>query len=142
MRRSTRNLAAFMLALLLSLGCGGDSGPATVPVTGKITQAGQPVANALVVFHPQDTASTVRASQAETDDQGAYSLSTYLGDDEYKPGIEPGEYLISVMKLEVVQDMRTQPKNLLPKKYSLPAKSGLSASVTADGENTFDFEIE
>jgi hypothetical protein len=142
MKRPTRDLAISLVVLLLSVGCGGDSGPTTVPVSGKVTQAGQPLAQALVVFHPKDSASTTLASQAETDDQGVYTLSTYLGGEDYKPGIQPGEYLISITKLEVVQDMRKQPKNLLPKKYSLPAKSGLSATVTEDGNNTFDFEIE
>ena len=32
------------------------------------------------------------------------------------------------------------PKNELPEKYSTPEESGLSATVSADGENVFNFD--
>lgn len=110
-------------------------------VTGTIKQGGQPVEAAVVVFTPTGNSDSKLAAQAETDESGNFSLQTYLGGEDYKPGIELGEYDVSVTKLEVVQDMRKQPKNLLPKKYSQPRTSGLKASVTQDGENVFEFNL-
>jgi len=129
------------LLTVLLVGCKTQSGPETVSVTGKVTKGGQAVDGALVVFSPKDNAGSTLASQAETDSNGSYSLQTYLGGEDYKDGIEPGEYDVSITKLEVVQDMRKQPKHLLPKKYSQAKTSGLEASVTKDGENVFAFDL-
>ena len=105
--------------------------------------AGQPVEGALVVFSRTDGDPESRlASQAETDASGQFSLRTYVGGDTYKDGVEPGEYVVTVTKLEVVQDMRTQPKHLLPKKYRMPSTSDLKAKVTSDGDNHFGFTLE
>ena len=94
----------------------------------------------MVVFTPK-LAGDKLAAQGETDADGKFTLSTYLGGEDYKSGIEPGSYLVTVTKLEVVQDMRRQPKSLLPKKYSLPGTTDLSADVVADGDNKFDFDL-
>jgi hypothetical protein len=69
-------------------------------------------------------------------------MRTYLGDDDYKNGIQPGEYVVTVTKLEVVQDMRRKPKHLLPRKYSLLRTTDLSASVTASSENNFELVLK
>ena len=39
-------------------------------------------------------------------------------------------------------DSERDPVNELPEKYSDHEKSGLSATVTADGENVFTFELK
>ena len=130
-------------ALLLATACEKQTGPQTFPATGTITMSGAPVAEALVVFTPRDNQDgSVLASQAETDAEGNFAMRTYLGEDDYKAGIQPGEYVVTVTKLEVVQDMRTRPKHLLPKKYSLPATSDLVASVKPTESNVFDLELE
>ena len=131
----------FLFLTLLLVGCETQTGPETVSVTGKVTQGGQAVDGAVVVFTPKGNAASKLASQAETDASGKFSLQTYLGGEDYKSGIEPGEYDVSITKLEVVQDMRKQPKNLLPKKYSQPKTSDLEATVTKDGENVFGFDL-
>lgn len=132
-----------LLTLALTAGCGGQAGPETIPVTGSITMAGQPVPEAVVVFTPKNSDDpSVLAAQAETDADGRFQMRTYLGEDDYKAGIQPGEYAVTVTKLEVVQDMTRQPKHLLPKKFSLPNSTPLSATVTAGGENQFDFALD
>lgn len=132
---------SLLTALLILVGCQSQSGPATVGVSGTVTHKGQPVDGALVVFTPKGNTESKLAAQANTDADGNFSLQTYLGGDDYKAGIEPGEYDVSVTKLEVVQDMRSRPKNLLPKKYSQPNTSDLEATVTVDGENEFKFDL-
>ncbi|MCR9200079.1 MAG: hypothetical protein NXI04_15700 [Planctomycetaceae bacterium] len=64
-------LALITGLLLCSPGCG--SGEETVqlaPVTGQVTQGGQPVANAIVEFFPK----AGRTSVGRTDDTGAFEL--------------------------------------------------------------------
>lgn len=132
-----------LLTLLACLiGCAQSAGPATVPVTGTITMDGKPIAGAVVVFSPQGTSDESRlATQAETDSEGRFELKTYLGGADFKLGVPAGDYAVSVSKLEVVQDMRRQPKNLLPKKYNQPNTSGFSATVDPSGENDFTFDL-
>lgn len=139
--RATRLQILVLLTVFSLVGCQSQGGPETVIVTGTVTQDGQVVEGALVVFTPQGNTDSKLAAQAETDASGTFSLQTYLGGDDYKDGIEPGEYDVSITKLEVVQDMRKQPKNLLPKKYSMPKTSGLKASVTQEGDNDFKYDL-
>lgn len=137
-------IRCFLLGwLLLATACSQPSGPETLPATGLVTLNGEPVAGALVVFTPKfaEESSGKLASQAETDDQGQFEMQTYLGGEDYKDGVEPGEYVVTVTKLEVVQDMRRQPKHLLPKKYSLPGTSDLTAVVNED-TSQFQFDLK
>lgn len=104
---------------------------------------GKPVVEAIVVFNPKDSdGQSVLASQGKTDENGRFELRTYLGDDDYKSGVQAGEYIVTVTKLEIVQDMRTKPKHLLPAKYRATKTSDLSAVVTSDGENDFDLTLQ
>lgn len=138
------------LVALAAIGCGSESGPPTVPATGVVTYEGNPVEGAMVVFAPENSGSeSVLAAQAETDATGAFVMQTYVGtgsggseQDSFKSGLVPGDYLVSITKLEVVQDMRRRPKHLLPEKYSVPKSSGLSAKVEEAGENRFVFELK
>lgn len=128
--------------LLFLTACGESSGPETFPATGVVTMDGSPVIGALVVFAPKDFDDTTKlAAQAETGSDGAFTLQTYLGGEDYKAGVESGEYVVTVTKLEVVQDMRSKPKHLLPQKYSMPGKTDLSATVKATGDNSFEFDL-
>ena len=130
------------VGLALLLGCNQSTGPETVEVSGTVTMQGDPVDGATIVFSRTNAGEASQlASQAETDADGNFSLGTYLGGDNFKSGIEPGDYQVSISKLEVVQDMRKRPKNLLPKKYSEPSTSGLTATVKVDGENNFVFDL-
>ena len=56
---------------LFLVGCGGSSVPPLAPVTGKVTNGGAPVANAIVTFTPDGEG---RASTGEKDAEGKYEL--------------------------------------------------------------------
>lgn len=92
---------AFGLAAVVYLsGCGSDAPKVnTVPVTGKVTYNGQPVAGATVAFIP--TNPDGRAAQGVTDEQGVYTLTTYLGPNDQPAGAEPGDYKVTIQKKEV-----------------------------------------
>ena len=128
--------------MISGAGCsGGDSGPATYPVTGTVELNGQAVADASLTFHPQGEGTP---AQAETDDGGQFSVSTYfdLGKRQ-KPGMTPGKYTVTIAKLDLesIRSTGQPPKNLLPPKYDSQRTSGLEATVTAEGPNEYQFEL-
>lgn len=73
-----------VVALLWSVafGCGDSSG--LVPVSGKVTLNGKPIAGASLTFQPIAAGKTTEAGQgsyARTDDEGSYELRTALSDE-------------------------------------------------------------
>jgi hypothetical protein len=96
---STRSERAFRSIVLaaasaLCLGCGSNDLP--VPVSGKVTVNGVPVANAGIVFHPKD--GNGRPASAETAEDGTYRLTTFKSGD----GALKGEYQVSLVWEEPV----------------------------------------
>jgi len=126
------------------VGCGQTkSGPATVDVDGTVTLNGAPVEGANVVFYPSAAGDARRASEATTDAEGRFHLSTNLGGGKLKSGIAPGQYAVAISKLDKasIKDIVGPPKNLLPRKYADPKTSQLTASVVESGENHFAFPL-
>ena len=151
-------LLSAIVCTVLAVGCqDGTDRPTMYPVTGTVTQAGTPVAGALVSF---SAGGGGQAATGRTDDSGKYALSTFGGDD----GALAGQYGVKISKVEGQEEAQgpdegmdsaayeaaqagggeeaEAPKNLLPEKYSKTETSGFSATVTEDGENTFDFDLE
>jgi len=126
-----------LAALGLVIGCGGGaSGPAAklVPVSGKVTYKGQPLAKGRVSLMP------VKPGNTSTGDivDGAFKLSTYQKDD----GAPPGSYKVAVTAWEKEPTMES-PKGVpaIPQKYFDAAKSGLTAEVGVQKtELTFDLK--
>jgi hypothetical protein len=85
---------AIGVVVATGLGCGTNDTP--VPVSGKVTVNGVPVANAGIVFHPKDGKG--RPASAETDEGGTYRLTTYSAGD----GALRGEYRVTVVWEEPV----------------------------------------
>jgi hypothetical protein len=153
----------FTVALLTSIGC---SGPTVVPVTGKVTLKGQPLAKATVTFIPtgvEGGATSVAVSF--TDAEGKFTLQTRLGSGD-KMGTVPGTYRVAVSKFvppQALSEADYQKKldeehalhqkgialaspvpprhELIPAEFSDTQRSKLTATVKADGKNEFLFEI-
>ena len=140
------------LSLIGLVGCGGSSDdnwtknrPATYPVTGMVIYKGNPLPNATVVFSSQGENPT--AAVGRTDEQGAFSLTTFNDQD----GAVAGEHqvLITATKikgpppganLDEVDPTVTE-ISLSPQKFGEPGNSGLSATVTESGPNQFFFDV-
>jgi hypothetical protein len=157
--------AVALSGLLFLAGCSGGSSEGRVevyPVTGKITLNGAPVANAIVSFSPTGEQP---AATGRTDGKGVYSLTTYDAGD----GAAAGEYEVLVVKESVSPAASAAPGghdpnarvstpsvqhsarggraaagsgSALPDKYSRRGQSGLEAKVTANGKNTFDYDLK
>jgi len=70
---------ALALALVLALGCGGKK---FVPVSGRVTLNGQPLAGATVAFQPiaaEGTTEAAPGSAGKTDANGEYTLAASTG---------------------------------------------------------------
>jgi len=111
-----------------------EAGPRCHPVQGKVVYQNQPLAEAMVVFHPL-TAPAEKFPQpiGQTDAAGHFVLTTLKSGD----GAPVGEYSITVelreprqIGEEVVRDGR----NLLPAMYASPKETPLRHKVIS-GQN-------
>jgi hypothetical protein len=106
-----------------------------VPVSGKVTFQGKPLADAKIVFVPTGKDDPDRPA-AVTDAEGAYEL---VCDDQ--AGAPPGNYQVVIMAFGPSTDDEVRPASLIPEKYTNPKKSGLTAVVKDQDENVIDFTL-
>ncbi len=129
-------VVALCVVLTPFVGCG-DGRPTRVPASGTVTLAGEPVAEAQVMFMPAGD----RMATGTTDADGRFELSTFEPGD----GVVIGQHKVAITKrLPDPNNDSPYPQfyDVLPPRYSNAADSGLVAEVTADGENVFVFELE
>jgi len=119
-------------------GCSSNSQVTVVPVTGHVTQHGQPVENVLISF---ECRSAGFAATALVNPDGSYRLHS-----KYGKGIPSGEYQVSVSRA-VTRDQYDNPvpepdgKRQIPAKYEDARTSKLVANVKP-GSTTFDFVLD
>ena len=146
-----RKFLAPILLMLAAAGCGQSHGAACVPVHGQVLRQGQPLAEAMVAFHPlsdqagSETISGPAANEprpvAYTDQQGRYALTTIAPGD----GAPPGRYAITVelreprlLGEETIRDGR----NMLPPQYANPKTTPIRFSVTEERNEVAAIDIE
>lgn len=118
--------------------CGGETGQRfeVHPTDGTVALAGKPVAKAIIRFHPTDPAAlAVPAGEVatpvmlttETDDDGKFTMSTYLA----KDGVPAGDYVVTVIRGAGGRDIENSDGKL--------GDSGLRGdSSDSDDENSED----
>jgi hypothetical protein len=115
-------------------GCGGESGPATYPVKGRIVYKGsqEPVTQGIVLLESVGEPRVQASGDIQPD--GTFELACDLG----KPGTVAGEHriLITPPVLEAGQ------KPVVQQRYTSYATSGLTATVAPKGENFITLEVE
>jgi hypothetical protein len=129
------------VGLALALGCGGP-----VNVQGKVVKNGKPVAGATVMFIP---VSGGQEAGDFTDEGGNFRLKN-----PQKFGLVPGEYMVTVSKMEFPPGMKVpEPKDLsmamtakmresLPEKYTRQDKTPLRVTVPRGGTTDVVLNIE
>lgn len=134
------------LSVVALAGCNGTKGgPATVEATGTVTLNGTPVDGASVLFTPDTGSDDARlASQATTDSEGRFKLTTHVAGGKFKSGVAPGKYVVAISKLDTAAAKNTfsPPKNLLPSKYADAKSSRLKAEVATEQLNDFTFPLK
>ena len=138
---SVRSWWAFVLFVaLLGAGCGGrPASPKTVPVSGKITLDGKPLANADVSFTPLENKVEGQppfASSGKTDEQGNYTLKL---DIDGKDGAVPGSHRVRVSIFDRGGDGKGLKGQLIPSQYN--TESTLQFSVPDAGTTSADFPL-
>jgi hypothetical protein len=132
----TRWFRIFGGLVLLSLNAGCNNDPLGLqPVTGSVTVDGKPAAGVRLVFCPVNTSPEAmnQRPMGTTDEQGKYSLTTFvLGD-----GAPPGDYKISATwlsasKQAVVDERGSVGTDRFMNKYAIPDQSGLTATIAED----------
>lgn len=77
--------------LLVLAGCGGGGLAGTVPIRGKVTYQGKPLAEGTVLYSPVDV--NGRQARGELKPDGTFTLTTLVAND----GALPGEYNVVVL---------------------------------------------
>lgn len=139
-------LAFCLTALLPAAGCSRPGSELDlVPVRGKVTFQGQPVAQGIVTFQPLEPAAGIpfRPASGAIDKDGAYQLSTFTSGD----GVIRGEYLVIINTMTsgpTPEDPNLPEVWAAPKKYGDPIQSPLKASVPKDapGPLELNFDLE
>lgn len=117
---------ALAAGLLIVAGCG----VSLVPVSGKVTLNGEPVANLQVLFEPQDS-SRGAAGMGFTKADGSFELH-YPGSQKGAPA---GDYIVRITPTET--DDPEAPTVEIPARYN--TQSELKATVEAG--KTYDFPL-
>jgi hypothetical protein len=143
--------ATGFVALVATLGCSQGSGNLAT-VSGVVTQNGAPLDGVKVIFHSTVEAEGKRPDSyaALTDSAGMY-LIAQIGKN---PGIPPGMYKVTVIKLEQKGNLPTEgfdegqlaasgmARNLLPKDYENPITTKLSVTLEAGKNENKNFDLK
>ena len=139
-----------MALILAVIGCGGPSLPNAVSVSGTVSYQNKPVAGAQVVLNNTDEKG--KPASGVTDAQGNFWVQTYVDGVQVK-GAMPGSYKVTVTKTEQStmsseEMMKASsgsnavgPKQLLPKKYSSPTTTTLTAEVKKGGSAPLKLDL-
>jgi len=122
------------MLLLLAAGCGTGTGEVElVPVYGKVTFRGRPLAGGTIVFVPDpERGAHGPLALAVLDAQGRFTLHS-----DGRPGVVPGWHRITVAAAQSVED-----EPALPSRYADPERSGLAREVQAGKASVFDLVLE
>lgn len=146
---------AFAGMLLASgLGCGGDTRPRIVPVTGTVLLDGQPLEGAAISFIPESSSPKgyARPSMATTDQSGQFTPETYQPGDglpvgKFKMIVRKQQYL--TMQGQVIPESSEAPlpktyqlRWIVPKMYSLAETTPLTVEVTSSGMNPSQLQLQ
>jgi hypothetical protein len=120
---AARSFALAAPILLMCGGCGPSSAiqsAETVPVKGKVTYKGQPLARGVITFEPRNSG---RQASGQIGPDGTFELTTLSKGD----GAAVGKHRISV------SETGASPKaELVPKKYTEVNTSKIEVEVTKD----------
>lgn len=128
----------------MAAGCGRGDAPELAPAGGTVTYNGEPLEGANVVFTPDAGGP---AAYGMTGPNGEFTLSTRA-----EPGAMVGSGKVVITAFQELDepkeeheltaaDLEKMSRSRIPEKYGRAETSGLRATVTADGENQFPFEL-
>ena len=145
-KRCAFNASLLLLTGLVLTGCGG--GPADTPplarVKGTVTLDGKPLTSGSVQLTPDTNRGTKgRMALGNINEDGTFELMTIKAGD----GAQVGYHVVAIECYESSdfdpnQPVNQSPKLLIPKRYTDPKTSQLTAEVKAGEENTLKFDLK
>jgi hypothetical protein len=119
-----------LLCLIATVGCG-QQGPATYPVEGTVTFDGEPITEGDILFIPDDSTLAPEGGMIKA---GRYHMRA-------KAGVNR----VEIRALDIRPDTEwvmgsPVADQMIPAQYN--NTSQLTARVTPDGENRFDFDLQ
>jgi hypothetical protein len=129
---------AGVLAVLFAVaaGCESGSGDKPIPIQGKVSFQGQPVAEGSVQFNDEKTG---RGAEVKLDPNGTYQAALPAG--TYAVVVLPPLVEAKVKNQDTPPDTVFKKVKNIPVKYHSTATSGLTAAVAAD-KTTHDFDLK
>ncbi len=133
--------AAPLALLLLTVFCGCDHGPKRNYIYGRVTVDGQPLDFGSITFVPDPTG----PKASGIIEQGRYQIEAARGPLAGGKFVEiraprfPADEPIPTTKTDKMRQLAVAPE-ALPQRYN--AKTELRVSVTDDGPNEFNFELQ
>ncbi|HPM82871.1 MAG TPA: carboxypeptidase-like regulatory domain-containing protein [Candidatus Anammoximicrobium sp.] len=130
--------AAVLLLAVVASGCGQDTG-GRLGLSGTVRFQGAPLQTGTIEFASSDA----KQLTGSTITDGKYSVPA-------DKGLPPGKYTVRISAAQDAgaapagppgpESMTQQAKALIPPQYNV--ESTLSADVTEDGNNVFDFDLK
>ena len=133
---------------LLTIGCSGESGPPTAPVSGVVTYEGKPVQYANVIFFPQNIPDAHTAF-AQTDEEGRFSGMTTAGS-SVGSGAAVGSHFVTITEgwppgTEIPETAEGMQKDPPPgpwgQEYRDSSNPKLKVEIVEGQENHFEWDI-
>ena len=122
-------------------GCGGKPSYELVPVSGRVTLDGQPLANARVNFQPtRDQANPGPGSSGVTDAEGHFVLA--LSSESETPGAVPGKHMVTISTIaneEAANDAAPATDRSLPRQAG---DGSLTFEVPSEGTDQANFDLK
>lgn len=134
-----QHLSLVALALAIGLiGCGGNEGPPTYPVSGTVTYKGNPLVDGQIAFRPDESKGGTGPMHAADIVDGTFSVEATEGPKRveiYGSWVVPGEFVVAPGS-----------GKKFPKKASVPGKynefSKLTTTIKPSENTGVDFALE
>ena len=122
--------ALVVLSLLVFVSACSSGRKPVYPVKGQVLVNGKPAANAQILFHPAEGAPDELRPAGHTDDDGYFTLTSYVNGD----GAPEGNYNVTVTWFRVYHGgnrggTEVVRYNALPQHYAQPTSSPLHTTV-------------
>jgi len=131
-----------IVGIVVAAGC--DAKAARLPVTGAVTLDGQPLIKGQINFSPQQGSAGPTAGSPVID--GRYAILAERGPMAGKLRVEITALRPTTQKKQAVNlatgqmETTSEQESMIPPRYNLDSE--LTAEVTADGPNEFNFNLK
>jgi len=132
----------FVVAIVFSSGCSEPAPTNLVPVEGRVTFDGKPLASGSVSLRPESRETWDQPTGAISGADGHYAVYT-----NGQRGALPGKYRVVIFASESIKTSTGaahpgMPKSLIPKRYNDPQSTPLRIVVSRSPEaSAYDLEI-